>query len=74
MTGELMRLAIGSVGRSLVIGANGDAQNGEKEMEKGMPKEEDGLASIKSIAVFVREIKGRECFLLRFNLLFLCLD
>lgn len=42
LTGELMRLAIGSVGRSL------GAREGEG----------DGLASVAGIAAFVREIKG----------------
>ncbi len=45
MTGELMRLAINSVGASL----------GVVEGEEG-----DGLASIGSIANLVREIKGGE--------------
>lgn len=44
LTGELMRLAIGSVGRSLTTGADGES--------------EDGLSSIASIGRTVREIKG----------------
>lgn len=44
LTGELMRLAIGSVGRSLTIGADGESK--------------DGLSSIASIGRTVREIKG----------------
>lgn len=47
LTGELMRLAINSVGASL----------GAVEGQEG----EEGLASIGSIANLVREIKGGEC-------------
>lgn len=50
LTGELMRLAISSVGASL----------GAVEGQEG----EEGLASIGSIANLVREIKGGECSVL----------
>lgn len=51
LTGEMMRLAIGSVGKSLVMpSAEGQVKKGGEE-----------LPSIESIGKMVRDIKGGEC-------------
>lgn len=53
LTGEMMRLAIGSVGKNLVVpSAEGQA------VKKGGEE----LPSIESIGKMVRDIKGGECF------------